>query len=184
MKAIQISLFLFLSASCGQISAQTNSPVKKQPEQELFITSSSAYYDGITNQMVYIGNVYVTDKVKAWLNCERLTVDVPQNGQNPTNIVAESNVVVNVFYKGQTNHITADKATYAYHVVNTVTNETITFAGGNPTMTNLDSVVSSDPIVIYLASHNIEKVDFQGPFKMNLKTSNKGTNASPFDFPK
>ena len=80
--------------------------------------------------MFYIGHVVVIDpKAKLW--CGQLTVDLPAEGGRPTNIVAITNVVIDTLDdKGQTNHITADKAVYTYSVLNSVTNETITFTGG------------------------------------------------------
>ena len=47
----------------------------------------------------------------------------PRAADIPTNIVAETNVVIDVLDdNGKTNHITADKAVYAYHLFNPATN--------------------------------------------------------------
>src|SRR5580704_15514786 len=123
MKTRKLLLVLFLSSSCGLAWAQTNAPAAKPVEQDLDISSDSFYFDGITNQMVYLGHVFVTYDVKDRLNCERLTVDLPADRGNPTNIVAETNVVVELLQQnGQTNHVTADKAVYFYQLLNPVTN--------------------------------------------------------------
>jgi hypothetical protein len=48
-----------------------------------------------------------------------LTIDLPPEGsldRQPTNAVAETNVVVNLVKKGDTNHITCDRAIYTYVV--------------------------------------------------------------------
>ncbi|HEX4350663.1 MAG TPA: LptA/OstA family protein, partial [Verrucomicrobiae bacterium] len=147
MKTIKLLLVLFLSLSCGRAWAQTNTPTATPVEQVLNVDSDSGYYDGITNQMVYLGHVVVVYNMKDTLNCERLTVDIPADHGNPTNIVAETNVVVDVLdEKGGTNHITAGRAVYTYqllnpatNVVNNVTNvvyaatnEIVTFTLGNP----------------------------------------------------
>ncbi len=199
MKTIRYLLAIILCTLCGPAWAQTNAPAKKAQEQQLFITSTSAYYDGITNQMVYIGHVFVTDKTKAWLNCERLTVDVPPNGEHPTNIVAETNVVVDVLdEKGQNSHITAKKAVYNYQIVNAVTNtvntmanvvgavtnETITFTGGDPhpVFTNAVTIGSAEPIIIHIIDQKY-KIDFPAyvDMRMNIKSTGNGTNGSPLD---
>jgi len=163
-------------------------PATNAPQQELFITSESAYYDGITNQMVYIGHVYVDDHAKARLHCGRLTVSLPPNGGNPTNILAETNVVVDVLdQSGATNHITADKAVYAYGVVTNspgilTTNETVTFTGGQPMpeLTNAKSTVLADPMIM-----DVPRKTFSFPGKVEMRFrqpagSGSATNGSPF----
>ncbi len=62
----------------------------------------------------------------------QLTADLPRNGGDPTNIVAETNVVIDYLdNKGLTNRISADKAVYDYHTATNdtviVTNEIVTF---------------------------------------------------------
>jgi hypothetical protein len=196
---MKITGFLFgllVLANCSPAWAQTNAPAKKTAEQLLLITSDSGYYDGLTNRMVYIGHVFVTDHANGKLNCERLTVDLPPDGEHPTNIVAETNVVVDILNKGQTNHITANKAIYAYHVVAAVTNlinamtnvvpavtnETITFTGGNPKYKSPDSDVAAEPIIIHIAAQSVERVEFPAHVEMewHIKSSGNGTNTSPF----
>jgi hypothetical protein len=194
MKTIKLLLVIFLCLSCGPAWAQTNAPAGKPVEQDLDINSDSGYFDGITNQMVYLGHVFVTYNVKDRLNCERLTVDIPANHGNPTNIVAETNVVVDVLdEKGGTNHITAGKAVYSYQLLNPATNVVksvtnivyavlITFTGGNPRpkLERPDAIISDDVIIIDVLKRG---VSWPGPhLEMQFKqiSSPGKTNNSPF----
>ena len=64
------------------------------------------------------------------LHCEWLVADLPQTGGASTNIVAETNVVIDATDdKGQKMHATGDKAVYVYAVENGVTNEMVTLTG-------------------------------------------------------
>ena len=188
-----------MSLSCVPAWAQTNAPAAATVEKELKINSDSFYFDGITNQLVYLGHVFVIYNDKDTLTCERLTVDFPADRGNPTKIVAETNVVVNVLdEKGQTNHITADKAVYSYQLLNpstnvvksitnvvyAVTNEIIQFSGGNqlPKLERGGSSLVSDVILYDLITRKAHGV---GPhtemkFKQTSRSGN-GTNASPFE---
>ncbi len=204
MKIKPCLLFLFLSAGCGLLwASQTNTVSKAKPEQEIEIDSGGGYFDGITNQIVYYGHVVVTDHVKATLHCERLTVDLPPNGGHPTNIVAETNVVIDFLdEKGQTNRVMADKAVYAYRLLNpvtnivysatnafvvftnvvyTATNETATFTGTNPVpqVEGPEYVITGSPLV-----YDVPTKHFSGWSKTIYKPhpGSGGTNASPFDF--
>ena len=197
MKTITLLWVIFLCLSCGPAWAQTNAPAAKLVEQVLKVDSDSGYYDGITNQMVYLGHVFVIYNMKDTLDCERLTVDIPADHGNPTNIVAETNVVVDVLdEKGGTNHITAGKAVYSYQLLNpatnvvksitnvvyAVTNELITFTGGNPRpmLERPDATVSDDTIIINVRTRG---VSWPGPhLEMQFKqiSSPGKTNNSPF----
>jgi hypothetical protein len=163
----------------------TKAPATNAPQQELDINSDSGFFDGETNQMVYIGHVFVTDHAKARLNCERLTISLPPNGGNPTNILAETNVVVEVLdERGETNHITASKAVYAFCVIsnapgNIVTNETVTFSGDPmPVMTNTSALVRADPMIMDVPRRHFS---FPGHVEMHyLQHGSSATNGSPF----
>ena len=181
---MKLFLVLLLVGSCRLAGAQTNTPAHKPAELPLEITSDSGHFDGNTRQMIYLGHVFVTDNVKAKLHCEQLTVDLPSDFGHPTNIVAETEVVIDMLDgKGQTNHITANKAVYAYSVVNSVTNETVTFVGGNPTpkVENPQVIILGEPLIL-----NVNTKTFGGSnYKMILKqtpNSGNGTNSSPFGF--
>ncbi|HEX7571419.1 MAG TPA: hypothetical protein VF492_13040, partial [Verrucomicrobiae bacterium] len=124
------------------------------------------------------------DNVKAKLYCEQLTVDLPPDFGHPTNIVAEAGVVIDrVDEKGQTNHITADKAVYTYSVVNAVTNEVVTFTGGNPTpkVENQQMIIVGEPLVMNLLTKQFSGTNPKITFKQTPNASGD-TNASPLNF--
>jgi lipopolysaccharide export system protein LptA len=197
MNTIKLFLALCLSASCGIAWAQTNTPAQNKTQQDIYIDSKGSYFDGVANQLVYTDHVIVTDHVKAWLNCERLTVDVPRNGGHPTNIVAETNVVIDFIDGGQTNHLICEKAVYAYHlsdpitnIVNAITNvafastnvsyattnETVTFTGGPPTLESSESVGTGEKLI-----YDVPKKTFSGITSSHLKLKGNGTNAPAFN---
>jgi lipopolysaccharide export system protein LptA len=182
MNLKKLFLAWLLSATGAIVWAQTNQPAAKPGEQGVLIHSDSGYFDGLANQMVYLGHVMVTDHLRVTLNCERLTVDVPKGG-DPTNVVAETNVVIDLIdEQGQTNHVTAEKAVYAYLVVDSVTNQTVTFTGGNPTpkVDNPRAIITGEPLF-----YNVRTKKFDGKdFSMLIKPQpgSGGTNgASPFN---
>jgi lipopolysaccharide export system protein LptA len=176
-------LILLLAGSGSLIWAQTNTPVQSPPTQLTEISSDSGHFDGNTRQMIYLGHVFVSD-AKAELHCGQLTLDLPPDGGHLTNIVAETSVMIDVLdEKGQTNHITADKAIYSYSVVNAVTNETITFTGGNPMpkVENSRVIIWGEPLVLNLVTKQFSGSNYKTIFKPSLNSGN-GTNATPFDF--
>ena len=178
MKRI-ISLLLVFGA--GLVQAQTNQPPQQQLAQQLEISSDHGYFDGIKRQMVYEGNVVVTN-AGSTMRCELLTVDLPPSGGQPTNIVAETNVVIDALDEnGRTNHITANKAVYTYSVVDSVTNRIITFTGGNPSprLENDQMIATGDSIVVNLLNKKISGSNYRTIFK-EVPGAN-GTNASPFN---
>jgi len=176
-------LFLLLAASAAPAWSQTNLPAPKTPESQVEISSDSGHFDGNTRRMIYLGHVFATD-AKSTLHCEQLTVDLPAAGGHPTNIVAEAGVVIDKWdEKGQTNHITADKAVYTYSVVKGVTNEVVTFTGGNPTpkVENQQMIIVGEPLVMNLVTKQFSGQNYKTTFK---QTPNAGgdTNASPLNF--
>ncbi len=179
---------LLLAFNGGLAWAQTNAPATSlsttnAPEPQTDIYSEHGYFDGNTRQMIYQGNVIATD-AKATLHCGQLTVDLPPDGGHPTNIVALTNVViVATDEKGQTNTVTADKAVYAYSVVNSVTNETVTFTGGNPMpkVENAQVIITGEPLILNLATKIYSGSNYRTVFKQPPGSGN-GTNASPFNF--
>ena len=147
-------LFLLVAACGGAAWAQTNLALPKGvPGQKTVITSDSGYYDNATRQLVYVGHVLVVDpRIK--LQCDRLLVDVPEPGQPLKHLFAEAtetNVVIDfVDEKQQNYHVTAANAVYAYGVVNSVTNETVTFTGtpGHaPRVVTSQGIINSEPLV-------------------------------------
>ena len=179
---------LCLFGSCSLAAAQTNAPGSKPPDQQVEITSDSGLFDGIMQRMIYQGHVFVTDNLRAKLHCGQLTVDLPPGGGHPTNIVAETDVVIDYLDgKGQTNTVTANKAIYAYSVVNLVTNETVTFTGGKP-LPQVESpqfIMRGEPLILDVVRKSFECPPGDNHYKMIIKhasSSGTGTNASPFNF--
>jgi lipopolysaccharide export system protein LptA len=173
---------LFLAAAGGLVWAQTNaSPVPAVTTTE--ISSDSAVFDNNSHRLIYQNHVLVIDpKVK--LRCDRLTVDLPPAGQSrPTNIVAESAVVIDFLDdKGLTNHVTANKAVYAYHVVGTLTNGTVTFTGtpGNPPkVVTPQADIVSEPLVWDLVKDQYRLTNEVITIRQSAM---KGTNGSPMSF--
>ena len=58
--------------------------------------------------------------------------------------------------KGQTNHVTSDKAVYVYKVQNGVTNETVTLTG-NAKVENAQGWLTGEPIVWNRANDSITR---------------------------
>jgi len=143
------------------------------------IRSHSAVYDNNTRRLIYQGNVVVTNP-KVTLNCERLTVDLPSEGQSrPTNVVAETNVTADyVDAKGMTNHLTANMAVYVFSVAGTVTNWTVTFYGtpGNPPKVETPQfTVISEPLVRDIAA---DKYRFTNEIITIKQSAMNSTNAA------
>ena len=175
-------IILLLAVGGTALQAQTNAPAQPAPEPQIEITSTSGHFDGINHQMVYDGNVVVTD-AKSKLTCARLTVDLPPEGGRPTNIVAVTNVVIDALdEKGQTNHITAAKAVYTYHATDVATNETITFTGGDPTpkVDNPQFIIYGEPLILNVPTRQFSGQNYRMIFKQ-VPNSGNGSNASPFN---
>jgi hypothetical protein len=187
-----------MGASLAQ--AQTNATAPAAAEQYVVITADSAYWDGNSNRIVYLGHVIVVDPAKARLSCSTLTVDLPADGGQPTNIVAETGVTVDVIgEQGQTNHVTADKAVYAFslttnlvaampeaagaHPTSVSTNEVITFLGGNPTpqVEGPQFVITGDPLVYDVGTKHFSCTNHLSMRSKPTANSGHGTNASPFN---
>jgi hypothetical protein len=97
--------------------------------------------------------------------------------------VAVTNVVIDALdEKGQTNHITAARAVYAYRVENSATNETITFTGGDPTprVDNPQFTIYGEPLILDVATKQFSGQNYRMIFKQTPNSGN-GSNASPFN---
>jgi lipopolysaccharide export system protein LptA len=154
---MKLKYFVILLLGCAWISrAQTNTatngvdailalvntnPIPKatattplsRPQGPITIQAQGqAAFDLNGHWETYSDHVQVTD-AEMKLTCEWLTSDLPQNGEPVTNIVAETNVVIDFTDKSglQTTAI-GDKAVYHFHVQNGVTNETITLTRNPP----------------------------------------------------
>ena len=159
-------LYLFLAVLVASvIRAQTNAPAaapsqpaiskpanEKPAEQEIGVTAGHFIYDGNKLLAIYFNHVVVTN-LQGKLTCERLTINLPPPGSTnsqPTNAVAETNVIIDFLDKGDTNHVTCDTAVYAYHVINAVTNNTITFHGSTNNPAKVQSAkgtMTGEPLI-------------------------------------
>ncbi|HTV43425.1 MAG TPA: LptA/OstA family protein [Candidatus Sulfotelmatobacter sp.] len=111
----------------------TNKPDATPPREPLTIKSTGPLIiDMINHWATYSDNVHVTDG-QTKLACEWLKANFAGSGESPTNIVAETNVVVDfVDQKGQKDRALGDKAVYNFQVQDGVTNETVTLTGDLP----------------------------------------------------
>jgi lipopolysaccharide export system protein LptA len=172
-------ILILIAAASGLALAQTNGPTPvAAPHQPTEISSDSADFDLGIRRAVYHGHVLVVDpKVK--MQCELLVLDLPTDGEHLKNVNAETNVVIDFTdEKGQTHHVTAARAVYAYSVVGTVTNETVTFTG-NPKVESPESTILSEPLVWDRAANKFQFYNEKMIFRQNLNGGGAGTNASP-----
>lgn len=172
---MKIFLIALLAGSCGLAGAQTNAPVPKTPPPPTEINSDSADFDLNSRRAIYRGHVEVIDQ-KIKLKCEWLAVDLPMTGGQPTNIVAETNVVIDYVDGGQTNHITSAKAVYAYSVANSVTNKIVTFTGDHPRVETAEGWLTGEPLVWDFIHKKFHAANQRGGVNQNF--NNGGTNAS------
>lgn len=110
----------------------TNAPTAKPEPSEIVIEPDGpATFEQVGNgfRVVYRDHVRVNSpQLKLW--CEWLAADIPESSGQPTNIVAETNVVFDATWvKGEKMHGTSDKAVYAFSIQNGVTNATVTLTG-------------------------------------------------------
>ena len=149
-------VFLFLTCGVGMLSAQTNTatngvdsllalvttnrpaatnqPDPARPPREPLLISSTGplIIDMVNHWATYSDKVHVTDG-QTKLTCEWLKADFAGNGDSATNIVAETNVVVDFTDpKGQKGRALGEKAVYLLQVQGGVTNETVTLTGHLP----------------------------------------------------
>ncbi len=195
-------LYLFFAVIVASaIRAQTNVPAPvtaapepaapkpantKPAEQEIGVTSGQFVYDGTKSLAIYSDHVVVTNG-QGKLTCERLTINLPPQGatnSQPTNAVAETNVVIDFLDKGDTNHVTCDQAVYTYNVANAVTNETINFYGStnNPAeVQNVKFTMTGEPLVWDVVNQKFSGTNTVMHFHAPAD-GGKGTNgASPFN---
>ena len=167
------------TAQSSPASATTNSPdATRPPRAPTRIDSDSADFDLVARTATYRGDVRVDDP-EMKLTCAWLVADVPQAGGHPNHIVAETNVVIDFTdTKGQTNHVTSDKAVYLYNVQNGVTNETVTLTGNpQPQVENAQGTQAGDVIVWDRANN---KIHFDNPhmiFRQSLNGATADTNS-------
>jgi hypothetical protein len=149
--------------------------------QEVGLTSTHFFYDGARQQVIYSDHVVVTNAMGS-LTCERLTINLPPEGsleREPTNAVAATNVVLIFVKKSDTNHVTCDRAIYAYQVSNGTTNDTTTFWGsaGHPArVENTKGWMTGEPLVWDNLTGNFSGVNTETHFRIPTAASD-GTNS-------
>jgi len=156
----------------------TNAPAVKPPPPRA-VRSKSTRSDSMrvgARGATYRGHVYVDDPAMK-LRCEWLVANLLQTAGRVTNIVAETNVVIDATDdKGQTMHATSDKAIYAYAVQNGVTNETVTLTG-NAKVENAKGWLTGEPIVWDRANGSLTAANEHMVFWQNLNGETAGTNS-------
>ena len=142
-------------------AAKVKAPAKAKPPTE--IDSDTADFDLNIHQAIYRNHVGMT--------CEWMLVDLPQGGEHLSHVVATTNVVVDFTNEqGEKYHVTSTKAVYDYKVVNTVTNETVTFTG-NPIAETTNSTIYSEPMVWDRAANRFH---FNEPKMISKDTGTNG----------
>jgi hypothetical protein len=82
--------------------------------------------------------------------------------------------------KGDTNHLTCDKAIYDFNVADGVTNETFTFTG-HATNTSAKVWLTGDPLIWDNVKHEFSGTDFETHFKQTAAGTND-VNPMPIKF--
>ncbi|HLZ53214.1 MAG TPA: LptA/OstA family protein [Verrucomicrobiae bacterium] len=129
------------------VTTNAPAPPKPPPHPETLIEAEGpADFDLAGRRVLYHEHVRV-DSPNMKMRCEWLAADLPQTGGRVTNIVAETNVVIDATDdKGQTMHATGEKAVYVFSVDNGVTNETVTLTG-NARLETTQGWLTGDSIV-------------------------------------
>jgi lipopolysaccharide export system protein LptA len=125
------ALLALVSTNAPTASTSTNhAPAPESTTTTIQIDAvGPANFNPGEHWMTYQDHVRVTDP-EMKLTCEWIRANLPQGGDRITNIVAETNIVINFTdQKGQKTHATGVKLVYFFHVENGVTNETFTLTG-------------------------------------------------------
>ena len=148
-------------------------PPKPRP-LTLIEADGPADFDLTGRRVIYHDHVRV-DSPEMKLSCEWLAADLPQDGGRVTNIVAETNVVMDATDdKGQKMHATGDRAVYVYAVQNGATNETVTLTG-SARVENAQGWLTGD-LIIWDRAHNHLSVPANP--KMIVRGNFEGTTAA------
>jgi lipopolysaccharide export system protein LptA len=208
MKNLPVKFFcvalLLVLANGGQLGAQTNTnavvtsatnppvvvslqaatnvkvvlPSKPRPAT-LIESDGPADFDLTGRRVIYHDHVRV-DSPEMKLSCEWLAADLPQDGGRVTNIVAETNVVIDATDdKGQKMHAAGDKAVYVFALQNGATNETVTLTG-SARVENAQGWLTGD-LIIWDRAHNHLSVPANPKMivRENFGGTTAGTNSPP-----
>ena len=155
----------------------TNTP---PGEQEVGVSAKHFVYDGGKQRVIYYDHVVATN-AQGSLACDRLTIDLPPEGsldRQPTNAVAETNVVIDFVKQGDTNHITCERAIYTYLIIHGATNDTITFVGSATTPAKVENSkgwMTGEPLIWDNLSGNFSGLNTETHFKVPAQPAS-GTN--------
>jgi lipopolysaccharide export system protein LptA len=175
---MKLYCLIALAALCGfSAVAQTNNPA---PRAMTRIESKVGEFDIGGNKATYLGSVRVTSP-EMKLTCEHLVADLPPSGGQPDHIVCETNVVIDFTDEhGKTNHVTSEKAVYDFHVLNGVTNDTVTLTGSpEPKVENAQGITVADVIVWDRANNRFQFTNQKMIFRHGLDVVPVATNSPP-----
>lgn len=158
-------------------------PPKPRPPTRIE-AEGPADFDLTGRRMIYRDHVRVDDP-EMKLSCEWLAADLPPDGGHVTNIVAETNVVIDFAdEKGQPYHATGDKAAYFYHVQGGVTNETITLTGNPAQIEDALGTQTGDEIIFDRVNNRVSiPKNAKMVSRQNLNGAIPGTNSPPVTRP-
>jgi lipopolysaccharide export system protein LptA len=172
-----LSATIVALAGAAAAAVTTNTP---PGEQEVGVSAIHFFYDGNKQQVIYCDDVVATN-AQGTLSCDRLTINLPPEGsldRQPTNAVAETNVVIDFVKQGDTNHITCERAIYTYLIIHGSTNDTITFVG-SPTapakVENSKGWMTGEPLIWDNLSGNFSGLNTETHFKVPAQPAS-GTN--------
>jgi lipopolysaccharide export system protein LptA len=150
-------------------------PKTSGAESQTRISSDWGEFDMTGRRATCHGHVRMDDP-EMKLTGEWLITELPPAGAHISHIVAETNVVIDFAdEKGQTNHVTGDKAVYLYSKQGGVTNETVTLTG-NPRMENAQGTQAGD-VIVWNRVNN--KFHFDNPYmipRQNINGASPDTN--------
>lgn len=165
-------------------SSATNAPARPAREK-VTINSDVLQADFAHRVTTYQDHVSVTgDQWK--MTCEWLMANLPEHGEHITNIVAQTNVVGDFQdEKNQRWHVTGDLGVYAFHILNGVTNETVTLWGnparieeGPDTNTMVGNVIIYNLMTKFVTMSNVTSTFFTGT-NSPTGTNSLGPNINP-----
>ena len=123
-------------------TGKTNAP----PAGDTEIFCDTFDYNTKTKVAVYQGNVRVDDP-QMKLTSKILTANLPEKGEKPDHIVAETNVVIDFIQNDKPTHATGQKAIYDSKIVGGKTNEIMELRG-NPRLERTDGWMMADVILM------------------------------------
>jgi lipopolysaccharide export system protein LptA len=160
----------------------TNAPAHKPagPSQTVIEADGPADFTQTQHgvRVIYRDHVRV-DSPNMQLSCEWLAADLSRASGRVTNIVAETNVVIDATDdKGQKMHATGDRTVYVFAVNNGVTNETVTLTG-NAIAKYKDITLTGDRIIWDRANNRLSvPSNPKMVFYQTLNSSTGSTNSA------